>query len=894
MRVKQSTKVRFKLRSRLLHHLTKATYLSHFYLYQPSGEALPGKHDRRLRGKLLYSFICLVPIFYLTSRLLEVLFRIHVTPLQGPINLLALPSFSSIFHWDFSGWLNPLVSKVPLFFRGGLLFVCFLPAATLGFKMDMWIRPISDGQKGDNRLTKIEEIQKIFVEIPEKNRGFPGYGGVPITHYKNLWYIETDTVNTCGVGTSRSGKGQDVVLPLIDNLSRAQKQCAIVANDPKQELYLASHDELEYRGYEVLAYNIGDALQSMSDNPFSLIIKYWKRGDIDNATELTNTFTNTIYSDPNAGENKYFNENAQKAVNALIFALLEQADFTKDYSKVTPNNIVELLSEIGGFNYPDPENELLQINALDDFMNKLPPGNLAKKQYGATKLGSEKAKGNILSTAITGLNPYTLPKIAKMSSLSTLDYKSVGFPKYIDFKVHESLLNKRLTVTFFRGEKELHKERIKVGYQGFCELNFDCTLKNGDIVEICYRHKEKKYLARYRFSRRVEKDEQGQTIHRKKRGCEHLPEYKKAAVLTLEKHSNNLTIESIYMHYSEKPIAIFMLTPDYNTSNHVIVSIFLKQLYTELSAQCVKTKGDKCHRRVHFILDEFGNMPAIDDMANVLTVTAGRNMLWDLFVQSYAQIFAKYGEKDGTTIKENCQIHIFIASLNDDTIEEFSKKVGNKTVEQEQTTIDQFGRNVQAQRMVDSDRILTYERVSTLLEGETIVLRTLKRRDKDRLKVRPFPIFNTEETNIPYAHEYLERFDPGGNDMSEVDIHCSHAELDLSTLKLDYDYFLVTDYAKKMYQQQLDAYEEMARSREEFIEEEEQETFNSFLENLPPSEFKESLQRRVTFGKPEKIYEKLVDQEHPEMALIKKRLLKLYKEQQATTDERTKTTNELA
>lgn len=881
MRVRKSTKVKFKPISRLKHQLTKATYLSHFYLYKPAGEELPGKHDKRVRQKIIYSFLCMIPIFYLTSRLLEVFFRIQLIPLQEPLNLLELPAFASLFKTNFEGYFNPVNFMMPRSIRIFLGIFCVIPSIFLGFKIDMWTRPIADGQKGDNRLSTIEEIQKTFIEIPEKNISFPGYGGIPITHYQDKWYIETDTVNTCTVGTSRSGKGQNIVLPTLENLSRAEKQSALVVNDPKQELYLASHDELEYRGYEVLAYNIGDALQSMSDNPFELIIKYWKRGDIDNATELTNTFTNTIYFDPNAGDNKYFNDNAQKAVNALIFALLEQADYTKDYSKVTPNNIVELLSEIGGFNYPDPENDLLQINALDDFMSKLPPGNLAKKQYGATKLGSEKAKGNILSTAITGLNPYTLPKIAKMSSQSTLDYKSVGFPKYLDLKVHESLLNKRLTINFLRGEKLLHKERIKVGYKGFCELNFECDLKNGDTIEVVYTHKENEYKAIYTFSRRVEKDEQGKTVYQKKRGCEHLPEYKKAAVLTLDKKASTLAIESIYMNYSEKPIAIFMLTPDYNTSNHVIVSIFLKQLYTELSAQCVKTKGDKCHRRVHFILDEAGNMPAIDDFANVLTVTAGRNMLWDLFVQSYAQIFAKYGDKDGTTIKENCQIHIYIASLNDDTIEEFSKKVGNKTVEQEQTTVDQFGRNVQTQRMVDSDRILTYERVSTLLEGETIVLRTLKRRDKDRLKVRPFPIFNTEETNLPYAYEYLDNFDPSGKDMSEVDIQCSHAELDLSTLKLDYDYFLVTDYAKRMYQKQLDAYEKMTRSREEFLEE--QETFSSFLENLPPSEFKESMKRRVAIGTPEKIYEKLVDQENPELVLIKKRLLQLYKEEQAET-----------
>ncbi|AON62196.1 hypothetical protein AL025_15110 (plasmid) [Enterococcus faecium] len=63
----------------------------------------------------------------------------------------------------------------------------------------------------------------------------------------------------------------------------------MVVNDPKTELYVASKDELEARGYDVYAFNITDPLQSMSDNPLALIVKYWKRGDIDTATQLTNT-----------------------------------------------------------------------------------------------------------------------------------------------------------------------------------------------------------------------------------------------------------------------------------------------------------------------------------------------------------------------------------------------------------------------------------------------------------------------------------------------------------------------------------------------------------------------------------------------------------------------------
>lgn len=64
--------------------------------------------------------------------------------------------------------------------------VCVVPAVLMGLKMDMWFRPLADGQKGDNRLMTLKEIQQIYPQIPETKTTFPGYGGIPITHYKNI------------------------------------------------------------------------------------------------------------------------------------------------------------------------------------------------------------------------------------------------------------------------------------------------------------------------------------------------------------------------------------------------------------------------------------------------------------------------------------------------------------------------------------------------------------------------------------------------------------------------------------------------------------------------------------------------------------------------------------
>lgn len=856
MRVRETTKRKDKS-----FHLGKKKYLSHFYRYAPAGERLPGKHDKRIKQKLMYSGLVYLPLDYFVTRIPEVFSRFEIVQgsLQGR-NLFQLQEMSQAFHFNSTGFWNPLTPATSLGTRFAISTICVVPAVLMGLKMDMWFRPLADGQKGDNRLMTLREIQQIYPQIPDVKGSFPGYGGIPITHYKKHWYIQTDTVNTCIVGTSRSGKGQIEVLATIDNLSRAERQSSMVVNDPKNELYVASKDELEARGYDVYAYNLTEPLQSMSDNPLALIVKYWQRGDVDTATQLANTFTNTIYYDANASDNKYFNENAQKAVNALIFALLEQADQTGDYTKLTPNNLVELLSEIGGFNYyPDPDNEFKQLNALDEFMNQLPPGNIAKKQYGATKIGSDKAKGNILSTAITGLNPFTLTKIAKMTSQSTIEYKSVGFPKYIDFKLHESLLNQRISIEFYHEDKKFHEERVKVGYRGFCEINFDCHLEQGDQVCLKYDHKGKEYVAWYKFSQKVLKDEKGKIVYRKKRGETHLPEWEKEAVLTLDESKSNLLVESIRMHYTDKPMAIFMLTPDFDPSNHIIVSIFLSQLYKELSTQCVKTKGDKCHRRIHFILDEFGNMPAMDNMEGIMTVTAGRNMLWDLFIQSYKQLRAKYGEDNADIIKENCQTHIYIMSSNTDTIEEFSQNVGNQTVEQENSTINALGMNTHINRNVDSDRILTPERIRSLLKGETIVLAPLKREDLKGNKIRSYPIFNSEKTNSPYAYQYLEDFDTLGRTIHDIDIYCTHAALDLKALQIDYDYFLTDSYARQLYHNMHDQ-----------IDEEAQE--NTYLKMVQSLENNTAQQLLVRYYKEkdmerlEEYVEKLIkNQEIPEM-----------------------------
>ena len=64
-------------------------------------------------------------------------------------------------------------------------------------------------------------------------------------------------------------------------------------------------------------------------------------------------------------------------------------------------------------------------------------------------------------------------------------------------------------------------------------------------------------------------------------------------------------------------------------------------------------------------------------------VTAGRSrrIFLVIVVQSFTQLTSVYGEQDAATIKENCNIQVFIGTKDQKTKEEFSKNCGNVTVE---------------------------------------------------------------------------------------------------------------------------------------------------------------------------------------------------------------------
>lgn len=138
--------------------------------------------------------------------------------------------------------------------------------------------------------------------------------------------------------------------------------------------------------------------------------------------------------------------------------------------------------------------------------------------------------------------------------------------------------------------------------------------------------------------------------------------------------------------FAEQPTAIFIKIPDEKTTRHPIATMFVSQLY-KILVDVANKRGGSLPRDVYFILDEFGNMPKIENFETIITVARSRRIYFTLILQSYAQLTIKYGQDISATVKDNCNIHIFIASNDQNTLEEFSKRCGNISVETETTSI---------------------------------------------------------------------------------------------------------------------------------------------------------------------------------------------------------------
>lgn len=613
---------------------------------------IKGIASKKLLSSVIITVFILVTIFInLISNSIDGLFLL-VAGSEKKFNLLFALLVPNLSY--------PLLYLLAYVIAGLVLF-------KLIFNIKASFTDIREGQKGKSRFATIDEIKQQYRSVNEveteeerKNGGYEGIGGVIVSRYKDKIFIDDSPSNNLNIGTTRSGKGELYIFPTIDLYSRAKEKSSLVLNDPKGELYSASKETLEKRGYRVEILNLLNPMNSMSYNPLQLIIDAYKEENYSVAQSLTKTLTYSLYYKPGV-KDPFWQTSAMSLVNALILAVCDECIKDGNLYKVTLYTVANMLSELGS------KEDMFGRNELDKYFESLDNKSVAKMQYATSNFSKGSTRGGIFATAMAELQIFTMDEIAKLTSKNSINLRDIGF------------------------ESE-----------------------------------------------------------------------------------------------DDRPVALFMVTPDYDSSNHVIASIFVRQLYYVLAKEASYSPDGKCDREVIFILDEFGNMPPIEGMANIVTVCLGRKIKFNLIIQSISQLKKLYGD-DYKTIMGNCSNKFYIFTNEIETAEEFAKLLGDETIVTYSRSGEILDITKHQTESVDGKKLLTVDELMHLKEGEVVLVRGTKRRDLEGNEIRPYPIFNTGETKLKYRYEYLSAFFDNTKNLLNKKVSTLHEKVNLEDLLLCID-----------------------------------------------------------------------------------------------------------
>ena len=423
--------------------------------------------------------------------------------------------------------------------------------------------------KGKERFMNKKEMESLLYSFPKNDMASAEKSGIMLALQDGRYYVDAETIHSLIIGTTRSGKGQTFVLPMVRHIAMSKAKHSMVINDPKGEILENCYKIMVDNGYKVVVINLRDTDKSSLFNPLQDIIDLYrdacdKAKKTNRAPELSEcikqvqslaaVFTANDQSDP------IWPESAKSLLVAMILFMLERGYQEGHLENVSMYSIHQMFIEFGTENEVQSVNGAKkEINALDSLFQALPIGSPAKSAYSTSRFSSGDTRSSIFTTLSSNIAIFGSDTgISKLTSGNQIKFSELSNPN--------------------------------------------------------------------------------------------------------------------------KPMVVFMVVPDEDPSRHVIASLFINQCYNALVQYSSGFAGQKLPQRVHFILDEFGNMVKIPSMDTKITVGAGRQLLFNLFVQDLNQLDTKY-DNAAKTIRSNCGNMIYINSLDDDTNKYFSAVLGDKTVE---------------------------------------------------------------------------------------------------------------------------------------------------------------------------------------------------------------------
>lgn len=217
--------------------------------------------------------------------------------------------------------------------------------------------------------------------------------------------------NVCVVARVGAGKTSRYIIPNV--FDRAKRNCSIVVNDPKGEVFAETSGYLQSRGFKVIAINPEDLGGSSRFNPL-----------LEAKTDIEIEQVAEILVKAGAGNSKdeFWNQGATRLVSVLL-KLLQRAGYG-DPSYYTLGNLYHLLQNFGQDGSP-----------LDDFVIKWaydpsnPDDASLWEEWKGTVTGNEKAVQSFALTALTALKAFTNKNLIELTASSSFSLEAIRYEK---------------------------------------------------------------------------------------------------------------------------------------------------------------------------------------------------------------------------------------------------------------------------------------------------------------------------------------------------------------------------------------------------------------------------------------------------------------------------------
>jgi len=131
------------------------------------------------------------------------------------------------------------------------------------------------------------------------------------------------------------------------------------------------------------------------------------------------------------------------------------------------------------------------------------------------------------------------------------------------------------------------------------------------------------------------------------------------------------------------PSALFVVVPDDDQTRYPLASLFLAQLISELTRLADRSPAGRLPVPVLFLLDEFGNFPAVGNFSAFLTAARSRGMRAVVALQSLAQLDARYGPHSAKVLLEALSTWVYLSTSSPETAKLISDRCGSYTTKAE-------------------------------------------------------------------------------------------------------------------------------------------------------------------------------------------------------------------